>query len=233
MNLPDQRVERGRVTVESATLTAGGFVFLTTDTDASLRPILGHSNYLEAGAYDDVRIELDERIEDSRRLVAVVLDDASGDEFPDFDGSDEVSRACDERVTDVARVCPARDCSGPPRLALVAVHEDASGDERANLDDEFVVFENPGCSPLDLTGYVIWFGDYGQWFQFPDGFSLASTERVVVRTDDAAHDDNEDPALGDHDTLVVGSDEPILNNDGDRLVVRNADGETVLEREYA
>jgi len=49
----------------------------------------------------------------------------------------------------------ATDGGTPPSveaLVIETVHADAEGDDRANLNDEYVVFRNNGSSPLDLSG---------------------------------------------------------------------------------
>jgi len=41
------------------------------------------------------------------------------------------------------------------QLAVETVHPDAAGDERDNLNDEYVVFENTGDERLDISGWTV------------------------------------------------------------------------------
>ncbi len=113
---------------------------------------------------------------------------------------------------------PAGD--GP--LRLVEVHADAAGDDRANLNDEYVVLENAGDSTLDLSGWVL-ADAAGHAYAFPDGFALAPGERVSVHTGAG-----EDTATA----LYRGAAGPVWNNDGDTVIVRAPNGTVVLEASY-
>ncbi|WP_232687502.1 lamin tail domain-containing protein [Halobacterium zhouii] len=107
-------------------------------------------------------------------------------------------------------------------LAVVTVHEDASGDEYDNLDDEYVVFENAGDQPLDLSEWTV-VDEAGHTYVFPSGVTLDPGEQVTLRTGvgtDTATD------------LYWGSDAPVWNNGGDTVTVRNDDGATVTEEAY-
>ena len=45
--------------------------------------------------------------------------------------------------------------SGDGAIEVASVHPDAEGDDRNNLNDEYVVLENAGDADLDLTGYTV------------------------------------------------------------------------------
>ncbi|MEF8773994.1 MAG: lamin tail domain-containing protein [Halobacteriales archaeon] len=107
-------------------------------------------------------------------------------------------------------------------LEVSAIHEDAAGDDRENLNDEYVVFENAGDEPLDLSGWTV-SDEAGRTYTFPDGFELAPGERVTLHTGAGA-----DTATD----LYWGAGGPVWNNDGDTVVVRTDDGDVVLQESY-
>ncbi len=108
-------------------------------------------------------------------------------------------------------------------LRVVEINADAAGDDRDNLNDEYVVFENAGDESVDLSGWTVE-DEAGRTYTFPDGFVLEPGERVTLHTGsgtDSATD------------LYWGSGSPIWNNGGDTVIVRDETGERVLEETYA
>jgi competence protein ComEC len=111
---------------------------------------------------------------------------------------------------------------GDGELAVAEVHADAEGDDRENLDDEYVVFENAGDDTLDLSGWTVE-DAAGRTYAFPDGYTLAPGETVTLRTGTGTD------GGGD---LYWGSGSPVWNNDGDTVIVHNSDGDTALRVTY-
>jgi competence protein ComEC len=109
------------------------------------------------------------------------------------------------------------------RLAVAAINADAEGDDRENLNGEYVVLENAGEGTLDLSGWQLREGA-GRTYTFPDGFALEAGERVTVYTGGGTDTDTE---------LYWGQDGPVWNNGGDTLTVIDAEDETVLEESYS
>ena len=107
-------------------------------------------------------------------------------------------------------------------LTIAEIHADAAGDDRDNLNDEYVVFENAGTDTLDLSGWTIE-DEAGQRYTVPDGFELAASETVTLHTGSGTSTPSE---------LYWGSGSPIWNNDGDTVIVTNANGERVLAEPY-
>ena len=107
-------------------------------------------------------------------------------------------------------------------LTIAEIHADAAGDDRNNLNDEYVVFENAGTDTLDLSGWTIE-DEAGQRYTVPDRFELAAGETVTLYTGSGTSTPTE---------LYWGSGSPIWNNDGDTVIVTNANGERVLEEAY-
>ncbi|GAB7011264.1 lamin tail domain-containing protein [Halorubrum trueperi] len=108
-------------------------------------------------------------------------------------------------------------------LTVAEIHADAAGDDRDNLNDEYVVFENTGNETLDLSGWTIE-DEAGQRYTVPEGFELATGETVTLHTGSGTSTTTE---------LYWGSGSPIWNNDGDTVIVSNANGERVLEEIYS
>ena len=89
--------------------------------------------------------------------------------------------------------------------------------------EEFVVLENAGSESLDLDGYVIDFGGIGQEYAFSP-YELDPGESVRVYT-----------GTGDSRNSVLYADffYPVLDNDGDRVIVEAPNGEVVAGRSYS
>ncbi|WP_199241358.1 lamin tail domain-containing protein [Halorubrum sp. ASP121] len=108
-------------------------------------------------------------------------------------------------------------------LTVAEIHADATGDDRDNLNDEYVVFENTGNETLDLSGWTIE-DEAGQRYTVPEGFELPPGQTVTLHTGSGTSTTTE---------LYWGSGSPIWNNDGDTVIVSNANGERVLEETYS
>jgi competence protein ComEC len=112
---------------------------------------------------------------------------------------------------------------GAGELSLADVHADAEGDDRENLNDEYLVFENTGGETLDLSGWTVT-DEVGKTYTFPEGTTLAPGERVTLHTgagEDTATD------------LYWDAGSPVWNNAGDTVTVRTADGTVVVEEAYS
>lgn len=68
--------------------------------------------------------------------------------------------------------------TGSIPLELVRIHADATGNDNENLNDEYLVFENTGAEPLDLSGWTV-ADEADHAYTFPDGFVLAPDEHVT------------------------------------------------------
>lgn len=108
-------------------------------------------------------------------------------------------------------------------LGIEQVHADAEGDERENLNDEYVVFTNTGSGALDLSGWTVE-DEAGTTYMFPDGFTLEAGASVTVHTGSGT-----DTAVD----LYWGSGSPIWNNGGDTVIVRNNEGDVVVKETYS
>ncbi|WP_232702480.1 lamin tail domain-containing protein [Halobacterium wangiae] len=107
-------------------------------------------------------------------------------------------------------------------LVVETVHADAQGDDRDNLNDEYVVFENAGDDSLDLSGWTV--GDEADHsYTVPEGVTLDPGTTVTLYTGSGTDSATE---------LYWGADAPVWNNDGDTVFVRTDDGELVVEEAY-
>lgn len=96
----------------------------------------------------------------------------------------------------------------------------ASGNPQ-DLNGEFVVLENCGDQPLDLTGWTLL--DEGHHCYLFPRFVLAPKARVTVHSGLGRNTDTD---------LFWGSRAPIWNNNGDTVFVRDSDGRLVLAYFY-
>ncbi|MCU4925716.1 MSCRAMM family adhesin SdrC [Halobacteria archaeon AArc-dxtr1] len=94
ISLADQTGNGTTVTVDSVSLSEGGFVAIYDGVAADADPeaVIGASGYLSAGDHENVEIELDEPIEASGPIVAVVHHDTTDDEtfqYAETDGAED------------------------------------------------------------------------------------------------------------------------------------------------
>jgi competence protein ComEC len=112
--------------------------------------------------------------------------------------------------------------SGEQRLTVARVHADAAGADGANLNDEYIVFENTGTGELDLSGWTV--ADAADHrYTFPEGTTLPAGATVTLHTGSGENTATD---------YYWGSGSPIWNNGGDTIIVTDADGEAVLTEEY-
>lgn len=114
----------------------------------------------------------------------------------------------------------ARNASGRD-MALVSFHADAEGDDRRNLNGEFMVIENQSQHPMDLNGWTV--SDAANHRYIFSNFTLAPQATVTLRTGLGV------PTEGE---LFWGSRRPIWNNQGDVVFVRDSQGYLVLSHAY-
>lgn len=99
-------------------------------------------------------------------------------------------------------------------VIIAYVHYNAYGDDRYNLNDEYVIISNNGNTSINLTGYTL-SDEANHTFVFPD-FVLESRGLVTIHTGSGNNTDDE---------LYWGSEYPIWNNDHDTAYLRDAEGE--------
>jgi len=107
-------------------------------------------------------------------------------------------------------------------IIIAIVHFNAEGDDRKNLNDEYIVIENRADEPVDLTGWTVYDESNAHRYLFPS-FVLSGKAKVTLRT-----------GLGKNtrDELFWGSRSPVWNNDGDTVFIRDSEGNLVASYVY-
>jgi competence protein ComEC len=131
-----------------------------------------------------------------------------------LDGGEVTVRTAAQTATD----------GGTPtgRVVVSEINPDPDGPDRDRLDGEYVVFENAGDEPLDLSGWTVT-DAAGRTYTVPDGYVLDAGATVTLRTGTGTDTDAD---------LYWGSGAAVWNNDGDTVIVRNSDGDPVLRETY-
>ncbi|WP_436936530.1 lamin tail domain-containing protein [Halovenus marina] len=115
------------------------------------------------------------------------------------------------------------DDSTSGELSIETIHADAEGDDRENLNDEYIVFANTGDESLALGGWTVE-DEAGKIYTFPAGFTLEPGATVTVRTGTGTDTDTD---------LYWGAGSPVWNNGGDTVIVTAGDGERVMTESYS
>ncbi|MBC8443373.1 lamin tail domain-containing protein [PVC group bacterium] len=107
------------------------------------------------------------------------------------------------------------------RISISRVHADAEGRDRDNLNDEYIIIENKGDTAIDFAGWTV--SDEANHRYLCPRFILPAKGKVTLRT-----------GLGKNtaDELFWGNRGPIWNNDGDTILIRDADGHLVWSYVY-
>ncbi|MFT4947552.1 MAG: competence protein ComEC [Natronomonas sp.] len=117
----------------------------------------------------------------------------------------------------------ATDGGTTGELTVDEINADAAGDDRENLNDEYVVFTNSGSEAVQLSGWTVE-DEVGKTYTFPDGFTLEAGASVTLHTGSGTDTETD---------LYWGAESPVWNNGGDTVIVTNADGDRVLTEEYS
>jgi len=112
--------------------------------------------------------------------------------------------------------------AGTGELVVETINADAAGDDRQNLNDEYIVFSNVGDEALDLSGWTVR-DDVGKTYTFPADFVLKTGASVRLHTGSGTDTQTD---------LYWGASQPVWNNDGDTVIVETATGETVIREAY-
>ena len=107
VSISDQESDGSEVVVDSAQLSSGGFIvihdgsLLDGDVEGS---VIGNSEYLEPGTYNDVTVTLDEPMDENFTAIAMPHQDTNDNEAYDFPGDDGPYTSNGSAVTDSANV---------------------------------------------------------------------------------------------------------------------------------
>ena len=95
------------------------------------------------------------------------------------------------------------------RAAITGIHADAAGDDRRNLNGEYVLVRNTGAAAINLVGWKLDAGDRSQRFTL-GSYPLKRGATVRIHTGRGT------TRAG---RLYLGSGRPIWNNDGDTAIL--------------
>ena len=111
-------------------------------------------------------------------------------------------------------------------LHITSFHANAPGDDRKNVNGEYLRVCNISDTSLDVGGYTITTARH-KTFTFP---SLVIPPGFTVEVHSGPGEHQTDP----HEQLVIflGSDTPIWMNGGDKATIRDPEGNTVDVRVY-
>jgi competence protein ComEC len=112
--------------------------------------------------------------------------------------------------------------TGNATLVVAEINADAEGDDRENLNDEYIVFKNTGDDPLDISGWTV-ADEAGHTYMIPDGVTIGPVATLTLRSGSGTDTETE---------LYWGSGSAIWNNNGDTVIVTTDDGERVVEERY-
>jgi endonuclease YncB( thermonuclease family) len=113
--------------------------------------------------------------------------------------------------------------SGSGDISIAQIHEDASGNDNNNLNDEYVVFENSGTGAIDLSGWTVE-DEASHTYSFPSGFTLDAGAQVTLHTGTGS-DTNSDLYWGNTGSAV-------WNNGGDTVSVYDDSGALYTSKSY-
>lgn len=127
------------------------------------------------------------------------------------------------RASDTLTVAPPPP---PPAGGVEFVwpfHFDASGEDEANLNDEYFALQNTGETSIDMTGWTVE-NERGQTYRFPDGFTLSAGAFVYIHSG-AGFDSSA--------VLYWNAAAPVWSNTTDIAILRNAASDIVDIYGYA
>lgn len=87
-------------------------------------------------------------------------------------------------------------------------------------DEEYLVFEHTGEGAIDLTGWTVE-SDDGRTYTFPDGCVLEAGERLTLYS-----------GTGPDDGLSWGASEPLWDDTGGTVTLRDGAGRVVVSEPY-
>lgn len=104
----------------------------------------------------------------------------------------------------------------PEGVFITAVHFDAAGDDRSNLNDEYITLQNSGSTPVILAGWQVRDSD-GFLYTFP-GTTIGPGASLILHTGNGTINSTD---------LYLGSPIPVLNNDADTVTLHDTGGTEV------
>ena len=106
-------------------------------------------------------------------------------------------------------------------IRILEAHGNARGDDRQNLNDEYITFTNSGNAPVSLNGWTVT-DESNHRYRFPE-YVLPPRQTVKLSTGSGKNTTGR---------LYWGSEQPIWTNSGDTVFLFNSDGKLVLMHVY-
>jgi hypothetical protein len=106
-------------------------------------------------------------------------------------------------------------------IQIRAVQFDAPGDDRTNLNGEWVQVENTGDEPVLLAGWTLADRDTPSLYTFP-AILLLPDRSMTVHVGSGMMNDT---------ALFMGKAEPVFANSGDEAILRDGSGNVIDRRE--
>ncbi|SDJ35058.1 hypothetical protein SAMN05216226_102253 [Halovenus aranensis] len=174
VQMRDQTTMGGSVTVDFARLDDGGFVTIHDSTLLDGEPlgsVIGVSEYLDAGTYENVTVSLDEELAENDTLVAMPHRDTDGDESCSFVESE--GGADGPYTFDGGAVTDAADVTVQGTATVSFSDQETDGTtvvvDTAMLDDGgFVTIHDSTLLDGDALGSVVGVSEYLQPGSYED-----------------------------------------------------------------
>jgi hypothetical protein len=117
------------------------------------------------------------------------------------------------------KATPRRGTDNTVAVSISAIQFDASGDDRKNINGEWVQLTNAEPRSADMTGWQM-YDESGRVYVIPR-FALSPGASVKISTGKGSDGATE---------LYMGRGSPVWNNDGDTAILKDADGNAVSQR---
>ncbi len=134
----------------------------------------------------------------------------------------EEFEVAERAASDGRRGLWAPDACGAPTdasLEIVDVLADAPGNDQENPNGEWVLIENTGSDPADLSGWSLRDESTRHRYDFPT-FSLNAGSQARIRTGCGQDDFDSDPA----ELFWCNPEPPVWNNSGDTAFLLDSNG---------
>lgn len=112
-------------------------------------------------------------------------------------------------------------------LHITSFHANARGDDRLNVNGEYVRVCNITTEPLNVEGYRVMDASGNSW-TLPS-LTIPPGHTATIHSGVGQHQANPSAQL----QIFLGSDKPIWNNDGDKVTILDRFGRVVDAREHA
>ncbi len=137
----------------------------------------------------------------------------------DLDGNIDVTTDGESYFVTTQKAAAGRGTDDTAAISISSIQFDAPGDDRKNLNGEWIRVTNSGQSPVDMTGWRL-YDESGRVYVFPR-FALSPGDSAKVFTGQG---------LDSTTKLYIGRGSPIWNNNGDTALLGDAGGNVVSQR---